>query len=115
MRNMRSARKGWGTALYRRPDDFFSAAMFGSCSGAGGPVQGIAELGDRVAGYGGRALQPTRRMFQLLVARQLLGSGPHTRQRLPAALLDDGIAEASADLVLAHLHLQSEQALEHAP
>src|SRR3954463_3277556 len=55
---------------------------------------------------------PARRVVELLEGRQLVRAGPGAVERLNPAPRDDGVAEALAVLVLAHLHVEAEQPLE---
>src|SRR4051794_31284349 len=62
-----------------------------------------------------RAAQPGGGVVELGQRGQALGRRPRAVQRRHPALLDDRVDEPAADLVLAHLQLQAEQALDEAP
>src|SRR4051794_39708917 len=64
---------------------------------------------------GGHAGEPGVRRLELGPCGQRLRGGPGPVETLDAGALDDGVAERLARLVLAHLHLEAQQLLEHAP
>src|SRR3954471_20138600 len=55
---------------------------------------------------------PARRVVELRERRQLVRPRPRAVERNDPAAGDDGVAEALAVLVLAHLHVEAEQPLE---
>src|SRR5271166_7030655 len=107
-RNMRSTvaarRPERSTPPARRPD---------------GPRERRPPSNDDDAGAAGVVLahprDPLRGRLELRAAGQRVGAAPGKREGLRAAVVDDCVAEAPAELVLAQLELEPEQALEHAP
>src|SRR5437899_12597395 len=67
------------------------------------------------SGDGADAGQPLGRVLQLARRGHRLRPPPREREGLRALALDDGVAEAPPQLVLAPLELEPEQPLEYAP